>query len=60
MARAVVKVVRDADAGAVTRDAYQAEAVLVRPDQFVAWSSGEREQDPGRVLDIVTGRSPRH
>ena len=53
-----LKVVCDADA--VVRDAYQADTVLVRPDQFVAWSSAEQEQDPARVLDIVTGWSPRH
>ena len=52
-----LKVIHDRDP--VVRDAYQADMVLVRPDQFVAWTSNEEEQDPARVLDIVTGRAPR-
>ena len=52
-----MKIIRDG--GAALRDAYQAARILVRPDQFIAWTSNEAEQDPVGVLSIATGRSPR-
>lgn len=42
------------DLAPATRDFYEAELVLVRPDQHVAWR-GSRITDPGHLLDVVTG-----
>jgi len=48
-----LKVVRD-DSGA-GRNQYEAAHVLVRPDQFVAWASGEESIDPKDVLRRAIG-----
>jgi hypothetical protein len=37
------------------RDLYQANLVLIRPDQHVAWRSDADPDDPGAVIDIVRG-----
>jgi 2-polyprenyl-6-methoxyphenol hydroxylase-like FAD-dependent oxidoreductase len=39
------------------RDAYGADLVLVRPDQYVAWV-GNGCEDAGAVIDTVSGRAP--
>jgi 4-hydroxyisophthalate hydroxylase len=40
------------DAG---RERYEASAILVRPDQFVAWASDRAEGDPRRILQRAVG-----
>jgi 2-polyprenyl-6-methoxyphenol hydroxylase-like FAD-dependent oxidoreductase len=47
-------VVRDADDG--ERRNYGARLVLIRPDQFVAWTDNEGGADPAVILDRVVGR----
>ncbi|MGY1690454.1 FAD-dependent monooxygenase [Geodermatophilus sp. SYSU D01105] len=47
---------RVVDVGADVRDAYGADLVLVRPDQYVAWA-GDRVGDADGVLATVTGRT---
>ncbi len=47
-------VFRDTQAGG--REAYRARLVLVRPDQFVAWTGDAAPQDPAAVLARVVGR----
>ena len=39
------------------RAAYGARLILVRPDQFVAWTGDEAPADPVTVLRTVTGRN---
>ena len=46
---------RVVDVGADVRAAYEADLVLVRPDQYVAWA-GDTCPDPDGVLATVTGR----
>jgi len=38
------------------RDLYQADLALIRPDQIVAWRGNRLPDEPGHLLDIVTGR----
>jgi 2-polyprenyl-6-methoxyphenol hydroxylase-like FAD-dependent oxidoreductase len=38
------------------RDTYEADFVLIRPDQHVAWRGNARLADAGSVIDRVTGR----
>ena len=38
------------------RDAYDTEAILVRPDQFIAWSGDIASADPSMVLSRAVGR----
>jgi hypothetical protein len=47
-------VVRDTLAGG--REAYGARLVLVRPDQYVAWTGDAAPDDPARLWATVTGR----
>jgi len=35
---------------------YEKPLVLVRPDRHIAWRGAEVPADPGRLLDVVTGR----
>ncbi len=49
-----LKIVRDNRTGG--RERYEAALVLVRPDQFVAWTANEFTADPASVLARVTGR----
>jgi 2-polyprenyl-6-methoxyphenol hydroxylase-like FAD-dependent oxidoreductase len=50
---APLTVVRDtAEAG---REDYEARLVLVRPDQFVAWTSDDANEEPRRVLEKTLG-----
>lgn len=44
------------DIGAATRDRYGADFVLVRPDQFVAWTGNQASGDTGLILNRVVGR----
>jgi hypothetical protein len=37
------------------RELYQANLILVRPDQHVAWRADVEPQDPGKVIDILRG-----
>lgn len=50
-----LKIIRD------TRDCrredYEAGAILVRPDQYVAWTAEAIPQDPGRIIDRAIGRA---
>lgn len=39
-----------------SRQFYAADLVLVRPDQFVAWTSGSAATDPAQILARVSGR----
>ncbi len=48
-----LKVVRDD--GGEGRNPYEAAHVLVRPDQFVVWASGEEPIDPKDILRRATG-----
>jgi hypothetical protein len=47
-------VVRDTYADG--REAYGSRLILVRPDQFVAWTGDEAPDDVDRLLRTVTGR----
>jgi 2-polyprenyl-6-methoxyphenol hydroxylase-like FAD-dependent oxidoreductase len=51
-----LKLVRDHHAE--SRDFYQARLVLVRPDQFVAWSSNEDAGDASSILTRAVGAGP--
>ncbi len=42
--------------GGTARDRYGADAVLVRPDQFVAWVGTEASDNAGAILDRAVGR----
>jgi hypothetical protein len=53
MACIPLKVVRDDSSAGRAR--YQATHVLVRPDQFVAWASGEAPVDATAVLRTAIG-----
>ena len=48
-------VVRDSFAGG--REAYEARLVLVRPDQYVAWTGDRPPPDPAAILRKVTGQA---
>jgi hypothetical protein len=48
-----LKVIRDTVGGG--REAYESRLVLVRPDQYVAWSSNEAPADAGAMLKKVVG-----
>jgi hypothetical protein len=37
------------------RDLYQADLVLIRPDQHVGWRSDTEPENPTAVIDIVRG-----
>jgi hypothetical protein len=37
------------------REAYEASFILIRPDQFVAWTSNGEVADPAAVLALATG-----
>jgi 4-hydroxyisophthalate hydroxylase len=51
-----LKLVRDD--GSESRNFYQARLVLVRPDQFVAWTSNEDTADASAILQRVVGADP--
>ncbi len=38
-------------------DLYERRLALVRPDQHIAWRGDSTPEDPGRVLDVATGRA---
>jgi 2-polyprenyl-6-methoxyphenol hydroxylase-like FAD-dependent oxidoreductase len=48
-----LKVIQDSAADG--REAYEAALVLVRPDQFVAWTSNDEPAEPGAVLARACG-----
>jgi hypothetical protein len=48
-----LKVVRDVTA--VSRGFYRADLVLIRPDQFVAWTSGGGTFDASGIIDRAVG-----
>jgi 2-polyprenyl-6-methoxyphenol hydroxylase-like FAD-dependent oxidoreductase len=48
------KAVRDSDADGRTR--YEARMILVRPDQFIAWTGDRAPDDAGALMRKVTGR----
>ena len=48
------KTVSCADAGLLAL--YERPLALIRPDQHVAWRGDSEPDDPGAVLDTVTGR----
>ncbi|MEJ0078574.1 MAG: FAD-dependent monooxygenase [Alphaproteobacteria bacterium] len=50
-----LKVIRDSYAG--ERTAYEQRLVLVRPDQFIAWSGDVLPGDPATLIERVAGRS---
>jgi len=52
--RIPLKVVGD-DPGGEGRNPYEAAHVLVRPDQFVVWASGEEPIDPKDILRRAIG-----
>jgi 2-polyprenyl-6-methoxyphenol hydroxylase-like FAD-dependent oxidoreductase len=52
--RVPLTVVRDSYGG--ERRAYGSPLILVRPDQFVAWTGSEPPEDPSHLLRTVTGR----
>jgi 4-hydroxyisophthalate hydroxylase len=52
--RVPLKVVRDTYAGG--REAYEHHLVLVRPDQYVAWTGDEAPLDAAALLERLTGR----
>ena len=37
------------------KEAYDIEAILVRPDEFIAWSGSINGDDAGQILDRVVG-----
>jgi 2-polyprenyl-6-methoxyphenol hydroxylase-like FAD-dependent oxidoreductase len=47
-------VVRDTFSGG--REAYGKQLILVRPDQYIAWSGDRTPDDPAALLEEVTGR----
>src|SRR5262249_40182242 len=49
------KIVRDT--WAAGREAYEARLILVRPDQYVAWTSNSAPRDADAVLCKVVGNS---
>jgi 2-polyprenyl-6-methoxyphenol hydroxylase-like FAD-dependent oxidoreductase len=53
--RIPLAIVRDTLAGG--REAYETRLVLVRPDQYVAWTSDGARVDAGAVLRRATGRT---
>ena len=40
------------------RELYQANLVLIRPDQHVGWRSDTEPEDPGAVIDVLRGAAP--
>jgi 4-hydroxyisophthalate hydroxylase len=52
--RVPLKVVRDTYAGG--REAYEHSLMLVRPDQYVAWTGDEAPPDIAALLERLTGR----
>ena len=34
---------------------YEADLVLIRPDQYVAWRGNSVPEDPQRLIDLVRG-----
>jgi hypothetical protein len=53
-AKIPLKVIRDTFAGG--REAYEQHLVLVRPDQFVAWTGAESPADVSALLAKMVGR----
>jgi hypothetical protein len=49
-----LKVIRDTYAGG--REAYEHHLVLVRPDQYVAWTGDDAPPDVPALLERLTGR----
>jgi 2-polyprenyl-6-methoxyphenol hydroxylase-like FAD-dependent oxidoreductase len=41
------------------RSLYQARLVVIRPDHHVAWRGDAPPEDPGRLLDCITGKEAR-
>jgi hypothetical protein len=39
------------------RQAYESRLILVRPDQYVAWTGDSGPDDPRRLMAKVTGRA---
>ena len=52
--RVPLKVIRDSQAGG--REAYEARLVMVRPDQYVVWSSDKAPADASALLSKAVGR----
>lgn len=48
-----LRIIRDTSAG--KRAAYEAKMILVRPDQFVAWTANEPPPDAGAILRKAVG-----
>ena len=46
------------DSRADGRELYNASAILVRPDQFVAWASDRADHDPADILRRAVGGEP--
>jgi 2-polyprenyl-6-methoxyphenol hydroxylase-like FAD-dependent oxidoreductase len=44
------------DSNQAARDAYEADLILVRPDQYVVWTGSSAPDDVGQLLGKVTGR----
>jgi 2-polyprenyl-6-methoxyphenol hydroxylase-like FAD-dependent oxidoreductase len=40
------------------RELYEADLVLIRPDQHVGWRSDAEPEDPGAVIDVLRGAAP--
>ena len=40
------------------REAYERQLILVRPDQFIAWTGNELPAQPSALLERVTGQVP--
>ena len=51
-----LKLIRDDHAA--SRDFYQAGLVLVRPDQFVAWTASDAAPDATAILQRAVGAGP--
>jgi hypothetical protein len=50
-----LKVIRDSYRDA--RQAYESRLILVRPDQYVAWTGDSGPDDPRPLMSKVTGRA---
>jgi hypothetical protein len=50
-----LKVIRDSYRDA--RQGYESRLILVRPDQYIAWTGDNGPDDPMRLMSKATGRS---